>query len=173
MKKFIKQLLTGVVALGLLASVATSSINSVQTTVQAKSRWHYGVPRVIKGKWRSSLVRTNQYYHHGYMRTLVNVGRNKYGFNPFPYWYNSRKHFKMSGATNGEFWHPHYRYLGHSKYEITSGDHFNGRSYSMKYIIKKHSHNRMSTWTWDSDNDHMIYDGYFTKARSNRQWLRK
>ena len=172
MKKITKSLLTGVVALGLLAPVATTSLSPVQTTVNARSSWHYGVPGAIKGKWRSRLVKTNQYYHHGYMRTLVYVNKNSNGFNPFPYWYNSRKHYKMSGATNGEFWHPHYRCLGHSKYEITSGDHFDGRSYSMKYIIKKHGRNRMSVWTWNEDNNRMNYDGYFTKAYSNRQWLR-
>lgn len=206
MKKITKELLTGVMALGLVAPVATQTlVHNPRITVNAKRRahrhyrrgshkryrnrrtrrrrghkrvrrtrakWHYGVPKAIKGYWRSKLARSNQYYHHGYMRLLVYVNRNNYGFNPFPFWYNAKKHYKMNGATNGEFWHPHYKYLGHGKYVITSGDAFNGHSYSMKYYIQKHGARHFTMRYWNSDNNKIDYGGYFTKANTRRQWLR-
>lgn len=183
MCKSLKKLLTASSALLMIASVgvisSNTNVNARRRHVRAyrvyrhRSMWHYGVPGAIKGYWRSKLVRTNQYYHHGYVRDLVHVGSNRDGFNPFPFWYNARKHYKMNGATNGEFWHPHYKYYGHGKYVITSGDAFDGHSYSMKYIIRQHGHNHFSMWHWNEDNNSMDYGGYFNRAYSWHQWLRK
>lgn len=147
MNKFTKSLLTGVVALGLLAPVATSSINSIQTTVQAKSRWHRGTPRILGGNhsvWLSNPMRTSSSKRFRYTRNITGLG-GRYGINPVPFTFTS--HHRSSGNGNDSSAtlavNPHYKVIGYHKYEIESGDKYSGRVYAR---VKVHGHNRISIW---------------------------
>ena len=125
MTRFTKKLLVGVVALGLLAPVATSTINPVSTNVSAKSRWHHGTPRTL---------RTHKYW-------IFNGKRHTRKSNPLHYptmvwFFNKQTEMAYKHGTGlGEWWFPRYRYLGHHTYHVVAGDH--GRN-GDSYIVRKY-----------------------------------
>lgn len=133
MKRITKSLLTGVLALGLIAPVATSTlnVNPIQTTVSARHRsrrayYRKGMP--------TALVPRNKKYQ---LNKLVH-GKNK-GIRVFM----SKKGIEElypggngSGASVGI--HPKYHYYGHGAYRIKA----NGEN----FVIKKHRGNRYSVW---------------------------
>lgn len=123
MEKFIKQLLTGLIALGLLAPVATSSLNPIKTTINAKSRWHRGIPAVLKGSWQSRRYYIK--YRHHYERNYFKFVKNN-------------AYYAYAGCSDpGDANHLHYRRIGRSY--ILKGNFMNQgiKDGNSTFILKK------------------------------------
>lgn len=159
MKKFTKQLLTGVVALGLLAPIATQINTNTNPTmqIQAKrharhSNWHKGNPSILRHNslWLGSPVKIHSNGWGKYGRDLTPLG-GKYGFNPTPLYFKANHHYKTNGADAGAAAaiNPRYRSIGYHKYQM--------KDYGLSYIVKVHNRNHISIWyTY-----HHHYCGYF------------
>lgn len=121
MKKFTKQLLTGVIALGLLAPATTTAINVPEFTVNASS-WHKGTPRGMKYWYKQ---------RRGNYEITLECGGGIAGV----YMMHHYHHKWHAGSMHPE--HAHYKYLGHKKYRIsTKRNHF---------TIKKHG-SHLAVW---------------------------
>lgn len=187
MNKLTKQILTGVIALGLLAPVATQAIsNNPQTTVQAKSRWRKGTPWVFhkNSYWISNYRKISDSYRNYYVKIFSPLSY-KYGYNPTQEIYNKRHHFVTSGADESAFAsiNPHYRALGHNRYLITSGagparkslyyelHDTLGHDFGSTSLVKVHNRKSVSIWTY-GDNGKKYYQGYFHPYTHNNRTLK-